>query len=235
MASERISMTLDPTLLCRFSGIRVIADVHGSFDAFDAAIRQAKIDGRFIVQLGDLIDRGPYSPLCVERMLEVEAEGCGQMLLGNHEVAFARFITSGQGAAVTRQDTLMQFEAYGDGLTARFIERIGLGPLWIRSVATLFAHAAFHPKMLGDGRAVDADLCEIAIHGYGNSHERRSGTRERQWVDAIPEDLTVVVGHVVTGSRQVERSKGRRGGTAIFADTGFWREQTGHVPILDID
>jgi hypothetical protein len=231
---ERAGLTLDKAELGQFAGIRVIADVHGAFDAFDAAIRQAEQDNRFIVQLGDLIDRGPYSPLCVERMLDVEAQGQGYMLMGNHEVAFARFVIEDEGGAVTRQATLMQFEAYGGGLTERYVTRIQEGPLWIQAGNTVFVHAAFHPKMLNDHLQLDADLQEIAIHGYGNSRERRSGAKEREWVHAIPRELTVVVGHVVTKSGEVEHLVGRRGGTATFADTGFWRSERRQVPVIDI-
>lgn len=219
--------------MASFAGIRAIADVHGSFESFDAALRQAEQDNRFVVQLGDLIDRGPYSPLCVERMLEVETQGRGLMLMGNHEVAFERFITSGVGGAVTRHATLMQFEEYGDGLTERYVSRIKEGPFWVRMANILFVHAAFHPRMLNDDAQADPDLQEIAIHGYGNSRERRSKSREREWVDAIPAGLTVVVGHVVTQSRSVERLTGRRGGTAIFADTGVCHTPGAQFPIVD--
>jgi hypothetical protein len=41
----------------------VVADIHCDYDALDAALRVPPNDA-LIVFLGDLIDRGPYSPFC---------------------------------------------------------------------------------------------------------------------------------------------------------------------------
>lgn len=226
-------LTLDAADLSGFSGAVAIPDVHGAFDAFDLALRQAEERGRFVVQLGDLIDRGPYSPLCVERMLEVEERGLGRMVLGNHEVAFAEFVLSGTGGAVTRQETLLQFQEHGGGLLDRFVARILEGPFWLTVGDHLFVHAAFHAAMPGTGRA-DASLRAIAVDGYGTARERRAGKDARAWVDAVPEGLTVVVGHAVTPSRTVETVRGRRGGRAVFADTGFWSDPAGACPAVDL-
>lgn len=225
--------TLDEAILDGHAGIRAIPDVHGAFDAFDRALREAEEAGQFVVQLGDLIDRGPYSPLCVERMLEVEAQGRGMMVLGNHEIAFAEFLLRGGVGAVTRQQTLLQFEEHGNGLTERFLERILEGPLWLRAGSHLFVHAAFHPRMVEASHA-DPELQAIAVDGYGTAKERRAGKDARRWVDAIPDGLTVVVGHAVTESRTVETTRGRLGGTAVFADTGFWSDGTRDCPRLEL-
>jgi len=232
--TRTLSRALPPETLAGFSGLRAIGDAHGAYDAFEAALAAAERDGRFVIQLGDLVDRGPYSPLCVERMLEVEAAGRGLFVPGNHEMALARLVRDGSGGAVTRQATLMQFEEHGGGLLDRFVARIQDGPVWIESAGHLFVHAAFHPAMLGANPPDGIDLASIAVHGYGTSAERRTGQLARTWVDAIPAGRTVVVGHAVTASRVVETVTGRRGGRAVFTDTGYWLDPAMPAGTYDI-
>ena len=91
---SRASRILGANDLQEFSGIRVIPDVHGHLVSFAERIEEAEAAGLFVIQLGDLIDRGADSPLCVESMLDVESRGRGAMVLGNHEFAFLRFLFS---------------------------------------------------------------------------------------------------------------------------------------------
>ena len=74
----------------------VIGDIHGRLDALEALLHGCgAVDekgawaakGFSLVQLGDLIDRGPQSRACVERMMGLKAEA-GEALVqlrGNHE------------------------------------------------------------------------------------------------------------------------------------------------------
>jgi serine/threonine protein phosphatase 1 len=74
----------------------VIPDIHGRMDVLSALLRHCgAVDGSLkpqafdftLVQLGDLVDRGPHSRLCVEAMMALQASGlgCVQVLRGNHE------------------------------------------------------------------------------------------------------------------------------------------------------
>lgn len=77
-------------------------------------------------------------------------------------------------------------------------------------------------------------MTDAAIHAVGTARERREGIKGRSWVDQVPKDLTVIVGHAVTPAGEPETVSGKRGGTAIFADTGFWRDVSGQLPFIDI-
>jgi hypothetical protein len=105
------------------SRIVAIGDVHGAFEQFERILQAAGlIDDRerwsggsaHLVQLGDVVDRGPDSRKALDllRRLETEAERAGgavHALLGNHEVARIlgdlRFATPGEYAAFSTTDS----------------------------------------------------------------------------------------------------------------------------------
>src|SRR5262249_25877859 len=107
---------------CQFNGVdRVVAvgDVHGAHDRFVEILRTAGvlddrsrwIGGRtHLVQLGDVVDRGPDSLKTLELLdgLQREAQRAGgavHALLGNHEVmrmlGDLRYVTPGEYEAFT--------------------------------------------------------------------------------------------------------------------------------------
>jgi len=71
----------------------IIGDVHGEIDVLDRLLAHlgydqdgASPDGRRLVFLGDLIDRGPDSPAVVDRVIELVKANKAFCLMGNHEL-----------------------------------------------------------------------------------------------------------------------------------------------------
>ena len=71
----------------------IIGDVHGERDALNALIERLGFtrdgrhaQGRRLVFVGDLVDRGEDSPAVVERVAELVDAGRAQCVLGNHEL-----------------------------------------------------------------------------------------------------------------------------------------------------
>jgi hypothetical protein len=116
---------------CSFDGVdRVVAvgDVHGAYDRFVEILKTtALIDDRLrwsggtahLVQLGDVVDRGPDSRPALDllRRLQTEASRAGgavHPLLGNHEIARMlgdlRFATAGefQAFVTSRSEEIRQ-------------------------------------------------------------------------------------------------------------------------------
>lgn len=125
---------------CEIDGVeRIVAvgDVHGAYDRFVAILRSAEIiDERLqwtagkthLVQLGDVVDRGPDSRKALDllRRLEGDAPRAGgqvHMLLGNHEVARMlgdlRFVVPGEYAAFVTTDS--------EAIRQRFVETVPPG------------------------------------------------------------------------------------------------------------
>jgi hypothetical protein len=140
-ASDGVEPRLGAEPSCRIDGVeRIVAigDVHGAYNEVVRILRAARlIDSRnrwiggntHLVQLGDLVDRGPDSRKAIDlfRSLEKDAERAGghvHVLLGNHEVmrilGDLRYVTPGEYEAFATRDSPSVRERYFqlNGLTA---------------------------------------------------------------------------------------------------------------------
>lgn len=228
-----------------FAGLRVVGDVHGEARAFELACDGAEAAGLFVVQLGDLVDHGPDTPGVLRRAFALLDAGRGVFLLGNHEHKLRRALlgASVKMAAEGLGATLAQLSAAPDGeaLAARAIAEIGRAPAWIRQGGRVFVHGGFHTHMLharppedAGARRPEGPLAR-ALFGEPTGRVRADGYPDRShaWVDRIPPGITVYVGHEArsTDGRPVAVT-GRRGGRAVFVDTGAGKG--GHLSWVDL-
>jgi hypothetical protein len=83
-----------PRVAQAFDGpLDIVGDVHGEIDALRQLLGHLGYDdearhpeGRRLVFIGDLCDRGPDSPAVIEWVMAAVAAGRAQCLLGNHEL-----------------------------------------------------------------------------------------------------------------------------------------------------
>jgi hypothetical protein len=76
----------------------IVGDVHGEHEALMALLerlghglrRDAHPEGRRLVFVGDLVDRGPDSPAVIDTVRELCDRGRAQCVLGNHELNLLR-------------------------------------------------------------------------------------------------------------------------------------------------
>ena len=223
-----------------FTGIRVVGDVHGEARQFQAAIAGARAEKLFVVQLGDLTDRGPDDAGALRLMLELLDSGAGAFLLGNHDRRLLRALT---GHNVKRghglEETLAALEATPD-LIPRAIEAISAAPAWLRRPGALFVHGALHPEMLVEDSpplayAARGPAISFALYGQTSGRQHANGMPERlyEWVDRIPAGLTVFCGHdVLARDGRPHAREGLAGGRAVFVDTGAGKQ--GHLSWIDL-
>lgn len=229
----------------RFEGIRVVGDVHGDGHAFAAALDGAAAERLYVIQLGDLTDGGEDGPGVLRRALAMRAEGRGVFLLGNHDHKLRRAL---EGASLRIKAeglgrTLAQIAAAPDAedLTRRIVAEIASAPAWLRLDQRLFVHGGFHPRMLHAPPPPDAGarkpegLVPRALFGQVTSRMREDGYPERlhDWVDRIPQGVTVYCGHEMraTDGRPFVQI-GAGGGAAVFMDTGAGKG--GHLSWMDL-
>jgi len=110
-------------------GITAIGDVHGDFEAFHKLLRSVGlVDGagrwsggkRILVQVGDLLDRGPRSRPAVDLLMRLEGEaraagGRVEVLMGNHEAmnltGDLRYVTPGEFEAFEADEAASDIRA----------------------------------------------------------------------------------------------------------------------------
>jgi hypothetical protein len=134
----------------------VIGDVHGEFDALMKLLAVLGYDedghspdGRGLVFLGDLIDRGPDSPAVVEKVMTLVAAGHAQCVMGNHElnVLLGRPLP-GNGWFIQPNPTEQAGEFASKRVDAarvdKYIEFFSALPLALENESLRLAHACWH-------------------------------------------------------------------------------------------
>lgn len=217
------------------ASIRVVGDVHGDANAFAFACET----DRFVIQLGDLTDRGADSAAALRRAINLRDAGRGLFLLGNHDHKLRRALLG----RVERMDADLSatVAALDPTLRDRAIEAITAAPAWLLHGNALFVHGGFHTAMLDNPSPPDAGarrpdgLIARALFGETTGRVLADGYPERlyRWVDRIPAGLRVYCGHSVraTDGRPLVQ-RGALGGEAIFVDTGAGKG--GHLSWIDL-
>lgn len=184
----------------------VIPDLHGRLDALDALLRATGfVDAqgtlaaseRHLVQLGDLLDRGPHPRACVQRLMDLQALAPERVhaLKGNHEdmalnadadpMARRMWLTNGGGS------TLADYEDAFEPLLqpgGRHYEWLKALPLYFEYRNVLFCHAGLGRERKGK------------LHVEGILWDRpplEQGSYR-----------AVVCGHTPTASGKIEQSRG---------------------------
>jgi len=77
--------------------VDIVGDVHGEIEALEDLLGHLGYkedgrhdDGRRLVFVGDLTDRGPDSPAVLHKVMQLVESGCAQSILGNHELNLLR-------------------------------------------------------------------------------------------------------------------------------------------------
>lgn len=132
--------------------IIVIPDIHGRHDALTAILRHCGAVDRAlgwahpdftVVQLGDLIDRGPKVRACVELMMGLQEEAGNRLIVlkGNHEDLLLSSVDSSRNLPLWlvngAQETL---ESYGKDFD-RLCRPGGAHHRWFSSLPVSWTHA----------------------------------------------------------------------------------------------
>lgn len=144
----------------------VVPDIHGHLGKLDAALDalgyrkggglwRAPQEGRSLLFLGDLIDRGPDQRAVVERVADLEDAGLAQRVLGNHEMNALHWVMERDGAPVRphsdknrfhHQAFLDAFDSDPQGHRAT-LDRLAQAHLCIRHGRFVFVHAFWTPAL----------------------------------------------------------------------------------------
>lgn len=94
----------------------IIGDVHGCYHTLCRILEKWTPEQEHLILVGDLIDRGNFSSLCIKKCMELDAAYENVTILkGNHEAELIQYFEEGSNENWTRQGgekTLADFERY---------------------------------------------------------------------------------------------------------------------------
>lgn len=281
MSFDNAGLAFSSEELCRglseLSDVRivVIGDLHGDLDALGDVLEAAGlVDGEdrcewkgdnssMLVQLGDVVDRGPNSPGVTECLSRLQRSAPSPQsvarLSGNHELMWAegdfRFVSKSETADVRERSVARWIE---DVKAGRVKGALAVGPL-------LFTHAGFRPSMvsrvageevsaaaLADFvdrallEAVEKNQYDAELFSAGPDRGGR-GIGGPFWTDfsvllhatGLPQGIVQIVGHSAarckaTRDAQCEPVRARTDLRAICVDVGLSEAYASNRAYLDI-
>lgn len=172
----------------------IVGDIHGCYEEFLQLIDKPLSEGRMIWSVGDLVDRGPYSPEVLKWFIEAREKGTADFVLGNHEEKFIRWL-KGNKVKVSHglQKTIDQLQAQPKvlALVKEYFSDVEIPRTLRVDENTLIVHAALHKNEKGNW---DPQVC---IYGWLTGETDSMGYPVRvDWAQNWTGDDTVVHGHV---------------------------------------
>lgn len=212
--------TLHPSLCGK---VDIVGDVHGCFDELsdlldmmgwvmgeapdDTAdpITLNHPDGRHLVFVGDLTDRGPASDKVLRLFVGAQQNNTATCVMGNHDWKLARYLV-GRPVSVreSSQGAIDQIEALGSKFITRVLSAykraphqliLPLPPLhpYADAGSLIVAHGAARTHRQG---REDRDTFERSIYGYPTGEVDDSGNLVREdWAQSYDGLRPVVHGH----------------------------------------
>jgi len=167
----------------------VIGDVHGCADEFEELLKALQIkSGDRILQVGDLVNRGPDS----SRVLELARDYRVEAILGNHEL---RLLTA------RRENTQKILKDYDlptieqlSKLDWDYLETLPKS-LYDAALDTVIVHGGFLPSEPWQTQAVETITSIQVIDKKGNAAKRADAPDAPFWADTWQGQPFVVYGH----------------------------------------
>jgi protein phosphatase len=188
----------------------IIGDIHGCLDetldllgklGYSIAERDGHFvvdhgDGRKLVFVGDLVDRGPNSPVVIRLVRDIVAAGAGFCVAGNHDVKLSKALR-GRDVKLTHglAESMAQMEGYSgefregaaeflDGLVSHYVFDDG---------KLVVAHAGLREEMHGRGSGM---VRQFAMYGETTGETDEYGLPVRyNWAADYRGKAMVIYGH----------------------------------------
>ena len=186
----------------------VIGDVHGCLEELLALLARlgwrglepgrapSHPDGRKLILLGDVVDRGPGIAGALDVAMSLQDEGRGTWLMGNHEAKLLR-VLRGREAKITHglEQTLAAIAARGPAFAAEIERRVSLLDEHhvLDGGRLVVAHAGMKQRLQGRwGKAVRA----FGLYGESTGETDEYGLPVRYpWAKDYQGDAVVAYGH----------------------------------------
>lgn len=186
----------------------IIGDIHGCYEELcqlleslghtvdKAACRVVVQQGRRLLFLGDLVDRGPDSPSVLRMVMQAVQEGMALCVPGNHDMKLLKWL---QGKNVQLQHGLEVTAAQLEGITPEWKNQLmrfldGLISHYVLDHGKLVvAHAGLKENMQGRGAGAVREFC---LYGETTGETDEFGLPVRyNWAAEYRGKAMVVYGH----------------------------------------
>ncbi|REJ88625.1 MAG: serine/threonine protein phosphatase [Planctomycetota bacterium] len=136
-----------------------IGDIHGCSAALDVLLRELSLTATdTVIVLGDVVDRGPDTKGCIDRLLELKHEARFLHIMGNHEEMMLDAYVGGPWAnAWLRYGGQEMLDSYGgsfDAIPEEHLDFIRSGMDFFATGNAIFAHAAINPAQTMEQQTV---------------------------------------------------------------------------------
>jgi len=127
-----------------------IGDIHGCDIALNILLEElAPRAEDLLIVLGDVIDRGPNTRSCIDRLLELRNNCRVIHLMGNHEEMFLDALSGGEWADSWPQyggrEMLASYGGVAEDVPPDHLDFIRSGKDFLETDGIIFAHAAINP------------------------------------------------------------------------------------------
>lgn len=200
-----------------------MGDLHGQDALFSAIVALARSEERYLVSLGDLMDRGPDSASTIRQMLDLVDRGRGLFIRGNHDDKLFRTLC-GNPTLIDGElaVTLAALKAASDGpaLKKRYVHAYREAPYVVRLNRTVMVHGALRPPMLSS-RGLARKFRALAIYGEA-THDpaRKKPVRTYGWLDSVPGGFVIIIGHHPISDTSILVRENPQGGRIVHLDCG---------------
>lgn len=221
-----------------FEGIRIVPDIHGMSLELKDILEESYKKKYYVIQLGDIIDRGYDNAGSLQQILDMKDEGLGDWIIGNHEW---KHIRKYRGSDVRLNEIHLETQrqiSMVDGLSDRLLKQVDSEEkFWLKIGNLLFAHGGYH-RVMGDDSYTTKEVRrakERALYGQTDGTFGLDGypTRILKWVDDVPEDTIMFVGHHVLSTDHITYFENKVGSKVFFTDMGSGRDG-GKLTYIDI-
>ena len=226
-----------------FEYVRVFGDVHGNMSALELVLEGVDDRGvTYFLSLGDLVDYGSDTLLAAHLMSTIVGRGEGIAVRGNHERKIRNWIVQerqekgsfrgrlSHGNDVTTNQLLAMSPRERIFYENAILRLVELSPDWIMIGNMMFTHGAVHHRMWGNTLFRPNPNSPLEVYSlFGETTGQTDPdtgfpVRKYDWVHEIEPGFEAVVGHAILDREAPVVLRGRKGGNAVFLDTGSGKE-----------
>ena len=162
----------------------IVGDIHGCYAELEELLDRAGLSAEDeIIALGDLVDRGPYSPQVLDFFRN---RPNARSLLGNHERKHVRAFNGELRRALPQNHTMFQF---GEGRYPDAVAFMASLPRYIDLPEAILVHGYFEPDV------ALAEQRDTVLAGTMSGEAYLKKNYDRPWHEIYDGPKPIVVGH----------------------------------------